>query len=493
MLGRDDDYLGVLERAHHAYLDASETLSAVRCAFWVGTHSALRGEMAQATGWVGRAHRLVEREGDCVERGYLLLPVMIGQEAAGDYEAAGATATEAAAIAERFGEADLFALAVHEQGCVLIKQGRVEDGTALLDEAMVAVVAGELSPIVTGMVYCSVIARCEEAFEVGRAQEWTAALTAWCSEQPDVVAFTGRCLVHRAEIMRRQGVWEDALEEARRAAERQGMSAAGIARAFYQQGEIHRQRGDFPAAQRAFRDASQTGGEPQPGLALLRLAQGKDDAAAAAIRRVLGETTDPLKRAALLPAYVEIMLAVGELAEAGDALRELEQTAGERGGLLEALLAHVRGAVQLAGGETWTALVSLRHACQLWRDLDAPYEAARARVLMALACRALGDEDTAGMELEAARSAFTQLGAAPDLARVDQLAERDGRDETYGLTPRELEVLRLVAMGKSNREIAAALVISEHTVARHVQNTFRKLGVSSRTAAGAFAFEHDLV
>ena len=213
------------------------------------------------------------------------------------YEAAGATATEAAAIAERFGEADLFALVVHEQGCVLIKQGRVEDGTALLDEAMVAVVAGELSPIVTGMVYCSVIARCEEAFEVGRAQEWTAALTAWCSEQPDVVAFTGRCLVHRAEIMRRQGVWEDALKEARRAAERQGISAAGIARAFYQQGEIHRQRGDFRAAERAFREASQKGGEPQPGLALLRLAQGNGDAAASAIRRVLVEATDPLKRA----------------------------------------------------------------------------------------------------------------------------------------------------------------------------------------------------
>ncbi|HUP31824.1 MAG TPA: hypothetical protein VM184_02235 [Gaiellaceae bacterium] len=413
MLGHDDDYLGLLERAHLAYLDSGETLSAVRCAFWVGTHSALRGEMAQATGWLRRAHRLVESEGDCVERGYLLVPVMIGQDAAGDYEAAGATATEAAGIAERFGEADLFALAVHEHGCVLIKQGQIEDGTALLDEAMVAVVAGELSPIVTGMVYCSVIARCEEAFELGRAQEWTAALTAWCSEQPDVVAFTGRCLVHRAEIMRRQGAWEDALEEARRAAERQGMSTAGVARAFYQQGEIHRQRGDFAAAERAFRDASQSGGEPQPGLALLRLAQGKGDAAAAAIRRVLGETTDPLKRAALLPAYVEIMLAVGEQAEVGDAIRELEQTARGRGGLLEALLAHARGAVQLAGGETWTALVSLRHACRLWHDLDAPYEAARARVLMALACQALGDEDTAEMELEAARSAFARSWGRP--------------------------------------------------------------------------------
>lgn len=498
MLGRDDDYLSALERAHHVYLDAGDALRAVRCAFWTGINLALRGEMARATGWFGRAQRLVEREErDCVERGYLLIPVLLRHVATGDCEAAYATAADAVEIGERFGDADLLALAVHEQGHALVRQGRVEEGLRLVDEAMVAVTAGELSPIVTGLIYCNVIEFCRSVYELRRAREWTKALTQWCEQQPDMVAHTGLCLVHRAEIMELQGAWRDALEEARRAGERfaQGMMnqlAAG--HALYRQGEVHRLQGEFVEAEEAYREASRCGREPQPGLALLRLAQGNVAGAVAAIRRVVGETTERLKRARLLPAYVEIMLAVGDAQGACSACRELEEIAeGYESGMLGAMAAHARGAVELADGDARAALVALRHAWQVWQELEAPYEAARVRVLVGLACRALGDDDTAGLELDAARGMFAELGAAPDLARVDKLTRRAASDDTHGLTARELQVLRLVAAGETNKAIAAELVLSERTVDRHVSNIFTKLGVSSRAAATAYAYEHTLV
>jgi len=496
MLGRDDD-LSCLERAHHVYLDAGEALRAARSAFWVGMHMSTRGEMGRATGWLARAQRLVEREGrDCVEQGYLLFPPMFQHEAADDYEAAAATAADAAEIGERFGDRDLFALAVQAQGILLVKQGRVVEGLGLLDEAMVAVTEGELSPIISGLVYCGVILGCQDAYELRRAREWTAALTRWCEEQPDMVSFTGTCLVHRAEIMQLHGAWRDSLEEARRAGERcaQAMNRAAAAQALYQQGEIHRLQGRFAAAEEAYRDASRGGWEPQPGLALLRLAQGDDGAAAAAIRRAVGETTERLKRTRLLPAYVEIMLAVGDAQEARSACRELEEiSAGFQSGMLGAMVAHARGAVDLADGDARAALVSLRHAWQVWQELEVPYEAARMRALLGLACRALGDDDTAALELEAARDVFEQLGAAPDLARVDLLSRRAASDNTHGLTPRELQVLRLIAAGKSNRKIASVLIISERTVDRHVSNIFTKLSVSSRAAATAYAYQHQLI
>jgi DNA-binding CsgD family transcriptional regulator len=496
MLGRDDDCLRCLERAHHAYLNAGEAMRAVRCAFWMGMNLALRGEMGRATGWLGRAQRLVEREeGDSVERGYLLVPVMLRHEATGDWEATYAAAAEAAQIGERFDDADLLALAVHEQGCALIQQGRVEEGLGLLDEAMVAVTAGELSPIVTGIVYCSVIMGCQEVYAVHRAQEWTAALTRWCQEQPDMVSFSGRCLVHRAEIMELNGAWQDALEEAQRARLRseQGKNRSAAAQAFYRQGEVHRLQGRLSAAEEAYRDASRCGFEPQPGLALLRLTQGNDDAASAAIRRAVGESTEPLKRARLLPAYVEIMLAVGDVDEARIACRELEEiSARYESGMLGAMVAHAEGALDLAGGDARAALLALRRAWQAWQELEVPYEAARVRVLVGLACRALGDDDTAELELEAARGVFEQLGAVPDLARVDSLTYRAPSIDAHGLTPRELQVLRLVAAGRTNKAIAAELVVSGRTVDRHVSNIFSKLGVSSRAAATAYAYEHQL-
>jgi DNA-binding CsgD family transcriptional regulator len=496
MLGRDDDFVETLERAHHVHLDAGQTPAAVRCAFWLGINLVTRRETSRATGWFGRAHRLLEREErDCVEHGYLLIPRLLQQAASGDCQAAGATAAKAAAIGERFGDADLLAMAGHEQGFALFRQGRVEEGLRLVDEAMVAATAGELSPIVTGLVYCSVIAGCQELFELRRAREWTVALTDWCRGQPDMVAHTGQCLVHRAEIMQLHGSWQDALHEAQRASALfvQRKSQVPAAQAIYRQGEVHRLRGEYTEAEAAYREASRGGWEPQPGLALLRLTQGNSDAAAAAIRRVVGETKERLERAALLPAQVEIMLAVGDIAEASTASQELEEIAeGRASGVLGAMSAHARGAVWLAAGDAGTASVALRHARQVWQELEAPYETARVRELVGLACRGLGDEDSAILELEAARGVFEQLGAAPDVARVDSLIAKAGGD-THGLTERELEVLRLVAAGKSNREISGALVISEHTVARHLQNIFAKLNVSSRTAASAFAFEHDLV
>ena len=417
-------------------------------------------------------------------------------EATGDWEAAYAVATEAVEIGERFDDADLLALAMHEQGLMLVNQGRVEEGLGLVDEAMVAVTAGELSPIVTGIVYCSVISGCQEVYALRRAQEWTAALTRWCEAQPDMVSFTGRCLVHRAEIMELHGAWQEALEEARRARLRceQVKNRSAIAQAFYRQGEVHRLQGRYSAAEEAYRDASRCGFEPQPGLALLRLTQGNDDAASAAIRRAAGETTEPLKRARLLPAYVDIMLAVGDVDEARIACRELEEiSARYESGMLGAMFAHAEGAVDLAGGDARTALLALRRAWQAWQELEVPYEAARVRVLVGLACRALGDDDTAELELEAARGVFEQLEAVPDLARVDAVAGRAASVDAHGLTPRELQVLRLVAAGQTNKAIAAELVLSGRTVDRHVSNIFSKLGVSSRAAATAYAYEHQLI
>ena len=497
MLGRESDYLELLVRAHRAHLDAAQRLAAVRCAFWVGVHLARRGDAGRAGGWLARAHRVLAREpGEHVERGYLLLPGMFEQTARGDLVGAAATAGEAAAIGERFGDPDLFALAAHEQGQILIQAGNLEDGARLLDEAMVGVTTGELSPIVSGIVYCGVIMACQDAHDVRRAQEWTAALTDWCARQPDLVAFTGRCLVHRAEILQLRGEWGDALAEARRAADRclQSENPAAAGEAAYREGEINRLRGELSAAEDAYRRASRHGWEPQPGLALLRLSQGNTGAAVAAIRRLLAETVEPGRRVDLLAAYVEITLAAGDLDAARSAHAELEHLAeGREAGALGAMAAHARGAVALAEGAPSEALPALRSAGQAWRGLEAPYEAARARALLAQACRALGDEDSASLELEAAREELARLGAQPELTRLDSLQVRGAPARLRGLSDRELEVLRHLAAGETNKVIAAELVLSERTVDRHVSNIFAKLGVSSRAAATAYAYEHQLV
>jgi DNA-binding CsgD family transcriptional regulator len=497
LVGERDAHLSLLERLHKLRLEAGDMERATKAAVVLGMNLAVVGEVGPAMGWFGRAERLVAQvTGDSVVPGYLLLPVAVQRMSANDAEGAHRAASEAASIATRFDEPDLFATSSHFAGAALIKQGRVDEGLQVLDEAMVAVTSGEVSPFLAGVVYCGVIACCEEAFEPRRAHEWTNALTRWCEAQPQLVSFTGRCLAHRAGIKQLHGAWADALEEAVLARERceQAMNRAATGQASYQQAELHRLRGDYAAAEAAYRDASRYGREPQPGLALLRLAWGDVEAAAAALRRALAETVEPLQRAVLLPAYVEVALAQDAVDEAASASAELDEIDGRHGRpMLHAIAAQVRGSVELARGEPQGALRSLRDAWQVWDELDAPYEGGRVRLLVGRACKALGDEDGAALEFEAARAAFDRLGAAPDVAHVDALSGRAESFETHGLTSRELEVLRLLASGRTNRDIAAELVVSEHTVARHVQNIFAKLGVSSRTAATAFAFEHDLV
>ena len=497
LIGSDDDFLKALERAHHVYRHAGENARASRCAFWLGLQLSLQGESGRATGWLARAHRLLEKTGrDCVEHGYLLLPVAEQQLAAGDCRAAYVTATDAAQIGDQFTETDLIACARHLQGRTLIGQGQVEQGLALLDEVMVAVTAGELSPLITGLLYCSVIDACQQVYALDRSGQWTSALEQWCAGQPEMVAFTGTCRVHRAEILQLHGAWEDALEEARHACERfaQGIDQHPPAAAFYQQAEVHRLRGEFAAAEDAYRSASRWGCEPHPGLALLRFAQGRTDTAAAAIRRVADDTTHPLRRTRVLPAYIEIMLAAGDVGEAQLALRDLEAVAATfRTPVLCAMAAHARGAVELAEGNPQAAHRSLRAAWQAWEQIEAPYSAARARVLTALACRALGDDEGTALELDAARAVFERLEARPDVARIESLTDPTQPERSDGLTVRELHVLRLVATGMTNKAIATKLFLSEKTVDRHVSNLFTKLDVTSRTAATAYAYEHKLI
>ncbi len=493
--GRDPEFLTLVERLHHGHLEAGDTEKAARDAFWLGMTLLLQGEAGRANGWLARARRLVDGR-DCVEHGYLLLPVAEGQLAGGDAEAAEATAAGAVEIAERHGDADLVACARHVQGRARMRQERVPAGLALLDEAMLPVVAGELSPIMTGLIYCSVIDACQQVYALDRAHEWTAALAGWCERQPEMVAFTGACLVHRAEVMQLRGDWPDAMAEARRACERgpPEVEAQPPPAALYRIGELHRLRGEYTDADQAYRQASRLGWEPQPGLALLRMSQGRADAASAAIRRVLGEATGPLARTRLLPAFVEIMLAVGELTEARDAGDELAEIARALdAAVLAAQAAQARGAVELAEGDARAALAPLRRAFEGWQQVEAPYEAARVRVLLGKACLALGDDEGGRMELEAARSVFERLGAAPDLERIDDLDAAGSAPRPHGLTRRELEVLRLVAAGKTNKGAAAELSLSERTIDRHLSNIFTKLDVSSRAAATAWAYRHRLL
>jgi DNA-binding NarL/FixJ family response regulator len=495
MLGRDEDYVAALERCHQARLAEGDVLGAARCAWWIGHSYLFRGHSAPAAGWFGRGKRLLEDAPEpAVEHGWLLIPAVLDCTRRSDFAGAYRAAAEVTAIAERFGDEDLLALGRMEQGHALVRQGHGDEGFQLVDETMVALTAGELSPIVAGIVYCNTIAFCHSAYDFRRAQEWTVALTRWCEQQPEMVAHQGLCLVHRAQLMTLAGAWVDALRELDELRGRftEGvLNQRAVGQADYARAELHRLRGEFAAAERAYREASQSGYEPQPGLALLRLAQGDLGTAIASIRRAVLETLRPLARAALLPSYVEIMLAAGDREAAVAAARELGEIAAvQECDALEAMAAGARGEVALDEADEGEALQLLRHAWERWHELEAPYEAARARVLIAQACRLVGDEDSALLELAAARDTFAELGARVDAAAAGALL---GAADDHGLSPREVEVLRLVAAGSSNREIAAALVISERTVARHMQNIFAKLRVSSRTAASAYAFEHHLV
>lgn len=497
LLGRDAESADLRGRAYREYEHRDDPDRAARAAFWLAMQLLLKGDKAQSGGWVSRARRLLDdARRDCVEQGYLLLPLAVRSAFEGDGERAYAGFSEVARIAQRFDDHDLVTLARHGQGRTLIRMGEATRGMALLDEVMVAVTAGDVSPMIVGDLYCSVIEACHETFDMRRAQEWTAALSRWCESQPDLVPYRGNCLVRRAEIKQLRGEWPDALDEAERARETLSGPPAhrAVGAAFYRLGELHRLRGEFGDAEEAYRESSVWGREPQPGLALLRLAQGQVEPAAAAIRRVVNEARDAQSRSRVLGAYVEIMLAAQDAAAARLAADELGRVAAELDApFLRAVAAQSAGAVLLVDGRPREALAALREASAGWREIGAPYEAARARVLIGLAHRGLGDDDSAGLELNAARQAFRHLGAIPDLTRLEALSRPAAARGSSGLTSREVQVLSLVATGKTNRAIAAGLGISEKTVARHVSNIFTKLGLSTRAAATAYAYQHDLV
>jgi DNA-binding NarL/FixJ family response regulator len=497
LVGEDGVSAKSWERAHHGYLGDGEVARAARCAFWLAFGLFNRGEAAQAGGWLARAHRLLDEHGlDSAERGYLCIPMGLNAlDNEGDAVAANDAFRQATAYGERFDDPDLTTMGRLGQGQAMIRSGQVREGMRLVDEVMIDVTAEEVSPVVAGTVYCAVILTCREVFDLPRAHEWTQALTAWCEAQPDLVPFRGQCLVHRSEILQFHGRWAKAWDEVQRAAERlatpPGQPAVGLAH--YQQGELLRLRGRHAEAERAYRRASEAGHDPQPGLALLRLAQGRIDDALGAIRRSLHAATDRLGRARMLAASVDITLAAGDASDAQRGAAELTEIAVELDApLLRAMAAHATGIVALADDDPEVALEALREACARWQQLEAPYERALSRVGFGLACRASGDEDTAVLELGVARDVFVELGAAPDAERVARLlGGRSG--DAGGLTPRQIEVLALVAAGHTNREVAARLVLSEHTVRRHLQNIYLRLGVASRAAAAAYAVEHGLV
>jgi DNA-binding CsgD family transcriptional regulator len=492
LIGKGQEGAEVLSRAHQQYLSTGSVCDAARCAFWLGFTAMLNGENATANGWLARADRLLADQPDCVEKGYLLLPQGYRGVHEGDPAAVIETFERVTEIGRRFNDHDLTTLGIQGQGRALIRCRQVGRGVTLLDEAMIAVTAGEVSPLVAGGVYCSVIEACGEIFDVRRAQEWTSALEHWCESQPDIVSYRGHCRLRRAEILELHGAWSAAMDEASHANESfQTSRPAGAA--MYRIAELHRLRGEFEEAEKTYQQAA-AWNRAQPGLALMRLAQGDVDAANVSIRRAFADIHEPSRRVPVLEAYVEIVLAAHDLASGRIGADELTEIAERYDApLLHAISERAMGSVLLAEHKAESALARLRRSWALFTELSAPYQEACTRVLIALACRQLKDEDAALHEFSAARQVFHDLGAGPDLERLESLLRKKVQTGNEVLTDREIEVLRLIASGMSNRDIATKLRISEKTVARHVSNIFVKLDVSSRAAATAYAFQHHLM
>jgi ATP/maltotriose-dependent transcriptional regulator MalT len=493
LLGNVDDAVRALQAGYQDSIRDGDSLRAVRFAFWLGLVLNLRGETAVGGGWVARAQRLLEDVAeDVVERGYLLIHEFYQHLDRGDFARADATAAGVIETGRRFQDHDLIAQGLVMQGRILIYFGRVPEGLALLDEAMIEISTADISPIVAGMVYCSMIEACQELSDFSRAASWTTALTKWCDAQPGLVPFTGQCSLHRGQIMRLHGAYDEALDEYALAQRRylaEGYPAPA-GRALTEQGDVLRIRGNLDEAEVAYRQAAEFGHDPQPGLALLWLARGRTTAAISAVGRLLAEAKGPVQRSWMLPAAVETLVSAGLVDQASKHADELVRIASSFGNVaLRAMATYAAATVSLASGENENALGKAREARRLWNEVGSPYDSARARVLVARALRELGDEDSATTEFAVARRAFAEVGAAPAAHEVDKLL---GRERPGGLTEREVEVLRLVAAGRSNHEIARKLVLSQKTVERHLSNIFSKLDVSSRTAAAAYAHEHGL-
>jgi ATP/maltotriose-dependent transcriptional regulator MalT len=488
-LGRLEDCIAVREAAYRAYDELGDIRRAGQCAVWLWEHHAICSRPSVAGGWLRRARRALDGDTECVEYGNLVLREAEMAHGCGELDLALQLATAALGLARRLGSTDLEAEALQTKGRVLIDHGHVDDGMGHLDEAMLFAVEGRLGPFATGKVYCSLIAACEDVGDFDRAAEWTEATGRWAQQHPFAI-FPGICRLHRAVVLKRRGALEAAEQEAARACEELRQShVANSAAAWAEVGDIRRRLGQLDQAEEAFARSQETGGGPCGGLALLRLAQSRVDEAMAIIIRSVAAQSNPLARAAVLPMLVHIAVAAGDLDAAHRALAELETTVATFGtATLRATERSTRGRLQLAEGDP-ASHETLRQAADAWHGLDVPYEEATARTLRGQALRVVGDDAGATASFETAVRLFDQIGARLDAREV--LASSKPALPA-GLTEREVEVLRLVAGGLTNNEIASELFLSAKTVSRHLSNIFTKIGVSSRAGATAFAFEHHL-
>ncbi|WP_435059211.1 LuxR C-terminal-related transcriptional regulator [Streptomyces sp. bgisy060] len=510
--GRVDESVAARLRAHAAYAAVGDHRGAGLASWWLSYEYEGLGRPAAAAGWLHRAHHHLDELPPCPEQCFLAWSDAETASARGDGPAALAAVHRMTRLAHRSGSADLLALSRQAEASVLFAGGRRAEALGLLDDAMCAVTAGELTGVFTGWLYCLALTQCMAAADFRRAVEWTDAAMEWCAppwtgrppaEPTGTVPsgenpFRGVCRAHRVEVLDLLGAWALAEAEARQACREVPVDCLeSAASAYYAAGNIQRRQGRPADAAASYAHAHELGRIPQPGLALLRLAQGRADAAVAGVDLALACQSDPrhdlLGRARLLAARTEVALAVRDVPGAAGSAAELEVLAGDVP-LLRAMADTARGAVALAESRPEPALRLLRRALTGWLELHVPYEAAQVRMLLAAADRTVGDEEAARLELGAARAVFERLGAVPDARRAAALLGGGARRRLPGgLTAREAEVLRLVATGGTNRDIARALVISEHTVARHLNNIFAKLEVGSRAAATAYAYDHGLV